>query len=139
SLPQNRNSTCLSIAGPLTGVGNANPSAVPAGGNSLLTVAVTPATSPASTGLAVVIDLSAIGGSLTQTMFDDGTNGDVTPADNTFSFLATVGISTTQGLKSMPYTISDQQARTFNAGINLTVLEPVPTRRATWGKLKFIY
>ena len=48
-----------------TGVGTAIPSSVPAGNSSLLTVAVTPGSAPASTGIAVTADLSAIGGAPT--------------------------------------------------------------------------
>ena len=55
-----------------TASGLANPGSVPVGGSTLLTVAVVPGITPASTGLTVVADLSAIGG-LTDTAFlDDG-------------------------------------------------------------------
>ncbi len=55
-----------------TGTGAANPSSVNAGGNTLLTVTVTPGTNPASSMLAVSGNLSAIGGSAAQTFFDNG-------------------------------------------------------------------
>ena len=74
-----------------TGVGAATPSSVQAGGSTLLTVAVTAGTNPASTGITVAGDLSQIGGSATQTLFDDGTNGDAVAGNNVFSFSATVG------------------------------------------------
>ena len=45
-----------------TGVGAANPPPLPPGDSTLLTVAVTPGTSPTSTGLAVSCDLGSIGG-----------------------------------------------------------------------------
>ena len=57
------------------------------GGSTLLTVAVTPGSGPASTGLAVSADLTAIGGSAAQPFVDDATNGDVTAGDNVFSYL----------------------------------------------------
>ena len=60
------------------GVGNANPNSVLPGESSTLTVAVTPGTNPASTGLAVTADLSSIGGSASQEFFDDGVSGDAT-------------------------------------------------------------
>ena len=76
-----------------TGVGGASPASVQAGGSSLLTVAVTPGSSPMSTGLAVVGNLSSIGGSATQTFYDDGTTGgDVTSGDNVFTWDATVSL-----------------------------------------------
>jgi hypothetical protein len=87
----------------------------------LLTVAVTPGTNPTSTGLAVTADLSSIGGSSPQTLFDDGSHGDVTANDNVFSFSATVPLNTTSGIKSIPATITDAQSRTGSATVSLTV------------------
>lgn len=110
-----------------SGTGSANPSTVTAGGTSLLTVAVVPGSNPTSTGLTVTADLTTIGGSATQTLFDDGTNGDTTPADNTFSYSATVAAATTGGLKNLPVTIADAQARTGNTNISLTVNAATPT------------
>jgi DNA/RNA endonuclease G (NUC1) len=109
-----------------TGTGAANPGSVSPGGTTLLTVAVTPGTSPVSTGLAVSADLSSIGGSGTQQFFDNGSNGDVTAGDNVFSFGATVANGTTGGAKNLPATISDAQSRTGNANISLTVTVPTP-------------
>ncbi|HZT76131.1 MAG TPA: DNA/RNA non-specific endonuclease [Vicinamibacterales bacterium] len=114
-------------AGPTnpTGVGSANPNSVAAGSPTLLTVTVTPGANPASSALAVTADLSAIGGSATQQLFDDGTNGDATAGDNIFSFQATVSASTGVGPTSMPATITDAQARTGSATIALTIAAPV--------------
>ena len=114
---------------PPTGVGLANPSSVLAGGMTLLTVTVTPGTNPASTGLTVTGDLTMIGGSATQTFFDDGSNGDVTPGDNVFSYQATVAMATTAGPKTLPTTVADAQPRpnpdrSSIANISLTVQLP---------------
>jgi uncharacterized protein len=109
-----------------SGVGAANPASVVAGGTSLLTVAVTPGTNPTSTGLAVSADLSEIDGAVAQSFFDDGTNGDVTTGDNTFSFNATVSPATTTGAKSLPFTITDAQSRTGSGSIALTVQDAPP-------------
>lgn len=109
-----------------SGTGNASPASVIVGSSSLLTVAVSPGTNPASTGLAVVADLAAIGGSATQAFFDDGSNGDVTGGDNVFSFNATVAVATTAGAKTLPFTVSDAQARSGTGNIALTVLVPTP-------------
>jgi uncharacterized protein len=108
-----------------SGVGASSPSLVPVGDNTRLTVAVTPGTGPTSTGIDVVADLTSIGGSATQVFFDDGTNGDVTPADNTFTLLYTVPLTVTPGAKSLPAIITDDQARTGNATIPVTVLGSV--------------
>ncbi|HEV7857584.1 MAG TPA: lamin tail domain-containing protein, partial [Pyrinomonadaceae bacterium] len=107
-----------------SGVGAANPNPVTAGNTTLLTVTVTPGTSPASTGITVTGDLTSIGGSATQTFFDNGTNGDVTAGDNIFSYLATVAGATTGGAKSLPISIADAQARTGSTNISLTVQTP---------------
>jgi uncharacterized protein len=125
SNPQSSASTCISNepTNP-SGVGAASPSTVAAGGSSLLTVAVTAGANPASTGLAVTADLSTIGGSAAQQLFDDGTHGDATAGDNTFSFQATVAPGTTPGAKTLPATITDAQARSGSASIGLTVSAP---------------
>ncbi|MFL6213063.1 MAG: C25 family cysteine peptidase [Blastocatellia bacterium] len=104
-----------------SGVGAANPSTVVRGNSTLLTVAVTPGTNPTSTGLGVTADLTAIGGSATQPFFDDGSNGDVSGGDNIFSFNATVAVGTTTGGKSLPFTITDAQARSGPGTISLTI------------------
>ena len=125
AIPAPRNSVaplyvCSAPTNP-SGSGSATPSTVPAGGSSLLTVAVTPGANPTSTGLAVTADLSSIGGAASQALFDDGTNGDVTLGDNSFSFLATVAAGTSSGLKSLPFAITDAEARSGSGSIALTV------------------
>ncbi len=86
SPPTPRNSSVGGSAGSLSGGGTATPASLNSGDTTLLTVAVTPATSPASTGIAVTATLTGIGGAATQTLYDDGTHGDVTAGDNIFSF-----------------------------------------------------
>lgn len=108
-----------------TGIGKADPAAVFAGGDSLLTVAVTPGDSPPSTVLTVTVDLTSIGGSATQSFFDDGTNGDVAASDKVFSFETTVVTGTVAGLKSLPATITDAETRTGSATIDLVVKPPL--------------
>ena len=92
-------------------------------------MAVTGGANPASTGLTVTADLSAIGGSAAQQFFDDGVNGgDATAGDNVFSFHAVVSSGTAPGPLSLPVTIHDAQARTGSATIALTVqFPPAPT------------
>ena len=82
---------------------------------------VTPGANPTSTGIVVSGDLSSIGGSATEPFFDDGTNGDVTAGNNTFSFSTVVTITTTPGTKSLPISISDAQGRSGSATITLVV------------------
>ena len=58
------------------------------------TATVVPATGPSSTGLAVTADLSNLGLSSMQPMFDDGTHGDKTAGDHIYSVatVSTAGI-----------------------------------------------
>src|ERR1051325_9644669 len=100
------------------GVGSANPASVQPGDSSTLTVNVTPGSNPTSTGIAVVADLSSIGGSASQSFSGIG---------NSFTYLATVALGTTPGQKSLPVTITDAQSRTANTTINITVLQPPPS------------
>ncbi len=108
----------------LSGTGLATPNQVGPGGTSLLTVSVTPASNPPSTGIAVITDLTTIGLSATQTLFDDGTNGDMTAGDNIFSYLVTVPLNATNGQRSFLSTITDAQARSANTPIGLVVMAP---------------
>lgn len=100
----------------------ANPSSVTPGGSTLLTVTVIPATTPPSTGIAVVGNLATIGGSSSQTFFDDGTNGDVTPGDNVFTFFTPIPTDATSGVKVVSAVASDAQERTVNVSQNITVV-----------------
>ncbi|MBV9069810.1 MAG: lamin tail domain-containing protein [Acidobacteria bacterium] len=119
--PRNSASPSWSCGG-LVGNGTATPSTVSATGTTLLKVTVTPGQSPASTGITAIADLTPIGGSATQTLYDDGTNGDVTIGDNVFSFSATVGAATTSGSKVLNVSLADAQTRTGAATITLNVL-----------------
>jgi hypothetical protein len=111
---------------PLAGTGSATPSTVQITSTSLLKVTVTPGTAPASTGIAVTTNLSAINGSTSQTFYDNGTNGDVTAGDNVFSFLATIAEPASAGPVSLPFSVTDAQARNGAGSIGLT-LTAAPT------------
>ncbi|HEY1497918.1 MAG TPA: choice-of-anchor X domain-containing protein, partial [Candidatus Solibacter sp.] len=117
-------SIALTVSTSPTGVGSANPNSLLPNAATLLTVAVTPGSSPPSTGITVTADLSSIGGSSPQTFYDDGTHGDVTAGDNLFSFQATVANATTPGPKTLTATVADAQLRSSTAPIALTVLTP---------------
>jgi hypothetical protein len=104
--------------------GTASPNALEPAGNTLLTVTVTPATLPPSTGIGVVADLTAIGLSASEPFFDDGTHGDQSAGDNVFSYLATIDRLTTTGPKSMVATVTDGQGRSTTAPITITVVSP---------------
>jgi len=108
---------------PFAAVGLATPSAIGQGETSLLTVAVTPGTNPASTGITVSCDLSSIGGSATQALYDDGTNGDQTAGDTTFSYVTT---DTSAGTQNLVCTFADTQGRSGTTTITLTLLTILP-------------
>jgi len=101
----------------------ATPSTVFSGGSTLLTATVSPATQPASDGVKVVADLSSMGGSATQSFFDDGSNGDLTAGDKVFSFSAPVSST---GVFMLPVTATDAELRSAHANIALTVATPPP-------------
>ncbi len=104
----------------------ASPNTVSPGGNTLLMVTVLPATSPPSTGITVVGDLSDIGGPASQTFFDNGTNGDVTPNDNVFSYLAMIPNGLPGGTRVVTAVAADAQSRSVNLSQNLTINAPLP-------------
>jgi uncharacterized protein len=108
---------------PFAATGLAIPAAILPGDMSLLTVTVTPGTSPASTGITVGCNLSGIGGLITQPLYDDGTNGDLTAGDNIFSFVTT---DTTPSTQIIPCSFADAQGRAGITTISLTLLTVIP-------------
>lgn len=105
--------------------GAANPNSVLPDETSTLTVTVTPGDNPTSTGLTVTADLSSIGGSATQQFFDDGVSGgDTVAGNNVFTYTATVASLTTAGVKSLPFSVTDNQGRSASGSISLTIQQP---------------
>jgi DNA/RNA endonuclease G (NUC1) len=97
---------------------------VQTGNSTTLTVTVSPAQNPTSTGINVSADLSPIGGSPDQAF---------TGVGNTFTFVATVPVSTTPGPKNLPVTVTDAEARSASATIFVTVQEPHVTISQLYG------
>ena len=127
SAPRNASSTPSPCGGGGTTLligGGANPSTVAPGATTLLTVSVFPATTPPSTGIAVSGNLTSIGGAANQQFFDDGTNGDVTAGDNTFSYSATIPSGASGGNFGIVATATDAQMRTATVTINVNVNAP---------------
>jgi predicted extracellular nuclease len=121
--PAPRNSASpVNTCSDILAIGLANPNPAAIGGNVLLTVRVTPARNPASTGITVTGNLTDIGGSSPQPFYDDGSNGDVTAGDNVFSYLAVLGGSEIPCAKSLPVSISDLEGRSASITISLNVL-----------------
>lgn len=128
SVPRNAASTPAACAGGgtmLLANGAASPTTVAPNASTLLTVSVFPAAAPPSTGIAVVGNLSNIGGSAAQQFFDNGTNGDVIPGDNVFSYSALIPANTPGGQTSVGTTASDAEMRSVNVTINLTIDAPI--------------
>jgi len=126
--PNPRNSaTALSPCNASTnpgGTGAANPSLARPGDTVLLTIATTQGANPASPISSVTVDLTSIGGSATQTFYDNGSNGDATAGDGTWSYSTSIGAATALGSKILPATITDGVPRTGSATISLTVIPP---------------
>ena len=102
----------------------ASPSTVAPGATTLLTVTVSPATNPPSSGITVAGNLTNIGGAANQPFFDDGTNGDVTAGDNIFSCRATIPTAQGGGTFNVTVNASDAQSRSVNGTIIVTVNAP---------------
>lgn len=79
----------------------------------LFTVTVTPGSNPTSNGVSVTGNLTAIGGSASQS-FAAGAN-------NTFTYSSTLPANLSYGLKSLSFTVTDAQNRTASATGSLTV------------------
>ena len=114
------------LGGTLQAGGSVNPNVGTPGGNLLFTVAVIPATTPPSTNITVTGNLSEIGGATNQQFYDDGTHGDATANDNTFSYSATVPTGINGGVYNVTAIAADGQARTVNLTITLTISAPLP-------------
>jgi hypothetical protein len=106
-LPMPRN-TATPLTNGLTGSGMVHPFFAKEG--QVVSIAIVPANC-AGGALAltttVTADLSPIGGSATQSLFDDGTNGDAVSGDGIFTYAATVGIGTPTGTKTFQVAIDD--------------------------------
>lgn len=114
--------TIAVVATNLVAVGAASPPVVATSQSVLLTVAVTPAANPVSTGIAVAANLTPVGGSASQAFYDDGTHGDVTPGNNVFSFNVTVPSNTSPSSLTLNAVVSDAQGRSAAPKIALTVV-----------------
>ncbi len=130
SVPRNTGTPLNTCAAPTdpsnpTGTGLGSPSTLAAGDNVLLTVSVVAGLNPASSNLAVQANLAAIGGSASQALSDDGSNGDATAGDKVFSFATTVAPATAAGAKSLPFAVADGQSRTGSGNIGLSVVARV--------------
>jgi hypothetical protein len=93
--------------------------------NAVLRVTVTPGANPASTGLAVSVDTASLGGGVVN-LRDDGVAPDTTANDLTFNGFLPVPAGAPVGAATVPFTITDAQARTGGGNIGFTVFGPPP-------------
>jgi DNA/RNA endonuclease G (NUC1) len=127
--PRNRSTAASGCSGggtTLFAAFGANPSTVAPGQNTKLTITIVPATTPPSTKISAVANLSAIGGSATQQFFDDGTNGDTTAGDGIYTYLAAVPANQAGGPAVLTATASDAEGRTVPLQLSITVNAPLP-------------
>jgi hypothetical protein len=108
------------------GSGAATPSSAQITTSTLLTVTVSPAVNPPSTGITVTGNLSSINGAAAQPFYDDGTHGDAAAGDNVFSYLASLNEPLTAGPANVPFTVADAQGRSSSNSISFT-LTAAPT------------
>ena len=102
---------------------SATPHDQAAGSDVTLTAAVTGGTHPPSTGLGVVCDLSWAGLGPSAQLYDDGSHGDTTAGDLTFSLLFTIPGATSAGVRMGTCTVSDDQSRSSSAPYTVNVLD----------------
>lgn len=91
----------------LLAVAAVSPEVVYPGSPVLFTAVVTPSTGPSGTITSVTMNLQGIGGSTTQTMYDDGTHGDAVAGDGTYSYSATVSTTAVAGTHVSNVTVTD--------------------------------
>jgi predicted extracellular nuclease len=99
-----------------TATGSASPNPVGPGQSTTLSGTITPGQNPSSASFAVSCDLSAIGGSAAQSLPVTST---------TFSFTAAVDASTPPNVYSLPCSVIDDQSRSTNFTISLSVQIPL--------------
>ncbi len=96
----------------------ATPSTTPRNKNVLFTIT---ATDSDGTVASVRIDLSGLGGTATETMYDNGTNGDVTASDSTWSLQWYIAPTATPNSYNLNVTATDNDTVTASGVIALTV------------------
>lgn len=113
--------TTQPVAAPLSVAASASPTSVAPGGTVLVTAQVSPGSNPASSNIGVSANLSALGGSKSQRLRDNGQNGDLVAGDGIYSFRQTVPSNLATGTKSVRVSVNDAQGRSASATTSVTV------------------
>ncbi len=98
------------------------PSTAAPGDTVTISAVVTPGSNPTSTNLAVTCDLSWAGLGSSAPLFDDGTNGDATAGDNTFTRQLTVPDGTEPGTKTSSCAVTDDEGRGSDTTYSVTII-----------------
>lgn len=96
------------------------------GGDTDILVFFNRATTGDGTPASVVANLSLIGGSASQTLFDDGTNGDRLGGDDTWTYRHTVPSGLSLGAKNIPFIATDVDNRTATGANTLNIIACAP-------------
>ncbi|MCP4684501.1 MAG: PKD domain-containing protein, partial [bacterium] len=112
-----------SATGPSIVSAAVEPDRVPDDGQTPVTFIV--GVAQAGAGVQVSLDLTPIGGTRGQPMYDDGTNGDETSGDGIYSFVAMVAAGVPPGPKGIPVKVADSSGQADFAKIELGVLRSI--------------
>ncbi|MEO6224040.1 MAG: lamin tail domain-containing protein, partial [Vicinamibacterales bacterium] len=121
--PQSGSSACL-VPGSMAITTTVSPASVEQGGLLSVFGRVFPGTVPPSSGVQVSGDLTAVGGSATTTMFDDGVSPDLLANDSIFTTSVPVPANNPLGARSITLTTTDAQGRTASNSANADVIAP---------------
>lgn len=113
--------TPIRAIGPSVVLTTNTPAVCNTGGPVTFTASVTGGSNPLSTSLAVSANLSSLGLSANQTLFDDGTNGDQFAGDGIFTFTANVPAGRPLGTANISCTVTDAQSRSGDAMASMAV------------------
>ena len=121
--PQNAQSPCL-VPANIAITANASPSPAEQGQPLRVFGRVVPGTVPPSSGVTVVGDLSAFGGSAATPLADNGVTPDLVAGDNIFTALVNVPLTNPLGARSLTLTATDAQGRSHSDTMSVIVNPP---------------
>lgn len=104
--------------------GSVSPATVEQGGTLTVFGTVIPGTIPPSTGVTVIGNLSAVGGSASALFADNGVTPDVSANDKVFTAEVSVPSGTPLGARAITLTATDAQGRSASTTIGVDVVAP---------------
>lgn len=102
------------------------PNPVEQGQTIVVAATVAPGTNPASTSYTVTADATALAGSASLPLLDDGIAPDATAGDLVFSGATTVGVSAGIGARVVPLAVVDDLGRSGAGQLTVQVTAPIP-------------